>query len=413
MKGTVWQRCTVCSRKVNGRDAKARHRGTDCDGTSGTWAYKVDLGRAAGGKRQQRVRGGFDTETDAQRALRELLHKIDRQDYVEPSARTVRGFLVEEWLPAIRANVAGGTFRKRRRHVERYVVPTLGGVKLQEVTAAALEQLYGRLGTEGASRGPLAASTVADAHRTLHKAFEDAIRWGYLSRNPAKAAEPPSQASVKADARAALRVWTPEQLRAFIDATTDHAYGTAFTLAAMTGARRSELLAVRWEDVDLDAARITFGRAAVLDADGVLELRDSTKSSTSSRTIALDPQTVVRLRSHRVAQAEQRLRAGSAWHHLDLVLCRADGSPLSPAAMSLAFRRANDRHQGLPRVRLHDLRHTHATILLQNGVPVRTVAQRLGHASATITMDVYSHVMPGDDDAAATRFASLVGGSSP
>lgn len=409
MKGTVWQRCTVCSRKVNGREAKRRHRASGCDGTAGTWAYKVDVGRTTDGKRRQRVRAGFATEADAHRAAREVLHKVDTRDYVEPSARTVAGFLSDEWLPAIRGSVAGGTFRKRQRHVERYVVPQLGGDRLQDVTAAALERLYGLLVSEGAGRGPLSASTAADTHRTLHKALGDAVRWGYLARNPAAAAQPPSQAQVKADARAALRVWTADQLAAFLAVTADDVHAMVWRLAATTGARRSELLALRWRDIDLEKRRASFGRAAILNADGSLEMRESTKSDSSSRTIALDPATAGHLRSHRAAQAAARLRAGSAWQDHDLVLCRADGTPLSPPAVSVAFRRANDRSD-LPRIRLHDLRHTHATLLLQAGEPVRTVSQRLGHASATITLGVYAHVLPGDDEGAAGRFAAMLEG---
>jgi integrase len=407
MKGTVWQRCVRCSRKVNGADARKRHKATGCDGKDATWAFRVELGRAADGKRQQHLRGGFATEADAARALRELLHKVDGGDYVQSSEQTVAAFLQGEWLPAVRPKVAGGTYGKRRLHVATYTVPRIGSVPLQQVTAATLERLYGALLAEVSRGKGLAPSTVRDVHRTLHKAFGDAVRWGHLSRNPAAAAEAPALAKVSADARSAQHVWTADELGRFLAHVEPAKYGAVFYLAAMTGARRSELLGVRWSDVDLDAGRIRFGRTLVLDADGVYVLTDGTKTTASARTVALDPATVERLRRHRVQVLEDRMAAGGAWHDLDLVFHRGDGLPVSPPAVSQSFKRAS-KSAGLPRIRFHDLRHTHATLLLQSGEPVRTVSQRLGHASPTITMAIYSHVLPGDDEGAAARFAALL-----
>ena len=407
MKGTVWQRCVRCSRKVNGTDAKRRHKSTGCPGTDATWAYKVDLGRDSDGKRQQQVRGGFTSEADAQRAVRELLHKIDAGDYVKSSEQTVAGFLEGEWLPAMRTKVAGGTYGKRRLHVVTYTVPRIGRVPLQQVTAATLERLYAALLTEGGRSKGLAPSTVRDVHRTLHKAFGDAVRWGHLSRNPAAAAEAPALAKVSADARSAQHVWTADELGRFLAHVDGHRYGTVFFLTAMTGARRSEVLAVRWQDVDLDEGRIRFGRTLVRDADGAYVLTDGTKTTASARTVALDAATVERLRRHRVQVLEDRMAAGGAWQDRDLLFHRGDGDPVSPPAVSQAFKRAV-KAALLPSIRFHDLRHTHATLLLQSGEPVRTVSQRLGHASPTVTMSIYSHVLPGDDEGAATRFAALL-----
>lgn len=407
MKGTVWQRCTTCRRKVNGADARRRHKASGCEGSGGTWAYKVELGRDADGRRQQQVRAGFASEGDAQRAVRELLHKIDTGDYVETSEQTVAAFLEGEWLPAIRPKVAGGTYGKRRLHVVTYTVPRIGRVPLQQVSAATLERLYGALLAEGGRGKGLAPSTVRDVHRTLHKAFGDAVRWGHLSRNPAAAAEAPALSKVAADARSAQHVWTAAELGRFLAAIEDHRYGPVFHLTAMTGARRSEVLAVRWSDVDLEAARIRFGRTLVRDADGTYVLTDGTKSTASARTVALDPATVERLRRHRVQVLEDRMAVGGAWQDLDLLFHRGDGAPVSPPAVSQGFKRAVKAAE-LPPIRFHDLRHTHATLLLQSGEPVRTVSQRLGHASPTITMSIYSHVLPGDDEGAAARFAALL-----
>jgi integrase len=435
MKGTVWQRCTRCMKKVNGADARKRHKASGCAGNGSTWAMKADLGRDADGKRHQQVRAGFATEADADRALRELLGKVDGGRYVTPSKRTLADYLEGEWLPATAPpRVAHSTHAKRTLHVSSYVVPRIGRVPLAEVNGAGLDRLYAALLRDGGRDGaPLAASTVRDVHRTLNKAFTDARRWQLLDRNPCEESEPPRLDQVADDARAAVHAWSADELGRFLSATAGHRHGPVFYVAGTTGMRRSELLGLRWEDVDLDRATIRVVQKLVEGPDGY-ELRRSTKTASGARTIALDADTVAVLREHRRRQLEYRLALGTGYQDHGLVFCREDGVPLSPAGVTQAFRRAADScidctarldtarrrevHEGsgctggpLPRIRFHDVRHTHATILLQNGVPVRTVSQRLGHASAVVTMTIYSHVLPGDDQGAADRFGRLLAGT--
>jgi integrase len=410
MKGTVWQRCTSCRRKVNGTDARKRHKASGCTGSGATWALKADLGRDATGRRRQQVRAGFDTEAEANRKLRELLSKVDGGRYVEPSKRTVGDYLEGEWLPATAPpKVTHGTYGKRRLHVVRYVVPRIGTIALAAVNGATLDQLYADLVREGGRDGaPLAASTVRDVHRTLHKAFADARRWQLLERNPCEEAEPPRMDRVAEDARAALHAWTGQELRTFLSATADHRLGPVYYLAASTGMRRSEVLGLRWSDLDLTAGTLRVAQKLVRGADGY-ELRLSTKTTAGARTVALDGSTVDLLRRHKVRQAEARLAAGSAWVDLGLVFTREDGTPIPPEAVSQAFRRAV-RGADVPPIRFHDVRHTHATLLLQAGEPVKVVSERLGHASPTITLTIYAHVLPGMQKDAAATFGRLLAG---
>jgi integrase len=410
MKGTVWQRCTTCRRKVNGTDARKRHKASGCTGTGATWALKAELGRDRDGNRRQQVRAGFSTEAEANRTLRELLSKVDGGRYVEPSKRTVSDYLAGEWLPAtVPPKVTQATYNKRRLHVESYVVPRIGRTALGTVNGATLDQLYADLVREGGrNSSPLAASTVRDVHRTLHKAFADARRWQLLERNPCEEAEPPRMDRVAEDARAALHAWTAEELRAFLTATAEHRLGRVFYLAATTGMRRSELLGLRWSDVDLAAGTLRVAQKLVKAAEGY-ELRLSTKTSAGARTVALDGATVAMLREQKRRQAEQRLAAGWAWTDLGLVFTREDGSPIPPEAVSQSFRRAVNA-AGVPAIRFHDVRHTHATLLLQAGEPVKVVSERLGHASPTITLTIYAHVLPGMQEGAAATFGRLLAG---
>jgi integrase len=407
--GTTWQRCTRCRRKVNGAAARQRHRASDCTGTSSTWAAKVDLPRDADGRRRQLVRAGFATEAEANRERRALLTKVDGGRYVEQTHATLADYLAGEWLPATAPpKVAHSTHDKRRLHV-RWVVDEIGRTPLHDVNGATLDRLYATLVRDGGrDQQGLAAATVQDVHRTLHKAFTDAVRWRLLERNPCEAAEPPRADRVAEDARAKQHAWTADELRTFLTATAGHRLHLAFHLAAATGMRRSELLGLRWSDLDLDRGTLRVAQKLVKAADGYV-LHLSTKTAAGARTIALDDGTVSRLRDHRLRQVEQRLAAGSAWHHLDLVLTREDGSPIPPEAVSQGFRRAVAT-AGVPRIRFHDVRHSHASLLLAAGEPVKVVSERLGHASPTITLTIYAHVMPGQQQGAAATFGRLLAG---
>ena len=407
MKGTVWQRCTKCRLKVNGKAARQRHKASDCPGTGTTWAIKADLGRDVDGNRRQKVRAGFASEDEANRELRALLSKVDGGRYIEPTKRTLADYLESEWLPATAPpRVAHGTWAKRKLHV-RYVVDRIGRTPLVDVNGATLDHLYAELVREGGAKGqPLAASTVHDVHRTLHKAFADAIRWQVLDRNPSEASEPPRLDRVAEDARDALHAWSADELRRFLTATADHRLGSLFYVAATTGMRRSELLGLRWSDVDTAKASLRVAQKLVTGADGY-ELRRSTKTQAGARTIDLDAATLDVLAKHRVAQNKLRLMLGEGYADHGLVFAQPDGTPMPPPALTQAFRRAV-RNADVPRIRLHDVRHTHATLLLKAGEPVAVVSERLGHASSVVTMTIYAHVLPGMQKGAAATFGALL-----
>lgn len=400
-RGTVWRRCTACGRKVNGDGGAERHRATGCAGTRTSWAFQVTLGRDQQGGRQQVMRAGFATAADADRALRALLTKAQLRRQATAPRRTLAAFL-DEWLDATAPpRVVHTTHAKRRLHV-RYVTTRIGDVTLERVTAAVLDQLYASLARSGRldCTGGLAPATVRDVHRTLSRAFADAVRWQYLDVNPCTHADPPPLDQVRDAARATMHAWTAVELRRFLDAVASHPRGPLFHLAAATGMRCGEVCGLHWSDVDLDRALLRVARQMVRTEHG-WQVVERTKSAAGGRVITLDTDTVTML---------HRLRAGySDGITGDVhgpVFARDDGTPEIPTSVSRAFRRTVDQLD-VPRVRLHDLRHTHATLLLQSGVPVQTVSSRLGHAKASITLGIYSHLLPGDDAAAAARYADL------
>jgi integrase len=225
-----------------------------------------------------------------------------------------------------------------------------------------------------------------------------------VARNVAESADPPALR------RPELHVWTPEQLGAFLRATSDDRLGALWLLLATTGLRRSEAVGLPWTAVDLMVARLAVVQTAVK-AGPMTVLDATTKSNRSRRTVALDAGTVAVLKAHRARQFEERLAAGPAWTETGLVFVRENGTGLDPVWVSRRFDRlAADT--GLPDIRLHDVRHSWATAALGAGVPLKVVSERLGHSSVSITADTYQHVIEGMDRQAASAVAGLIFGVS-
>ena len=369
-------------------------------GSTYTWYF--DVPDPVTGKRRQYSKGGFRTKKECQQALNEALAALRTGAFVEPSQRTVAGFLVDEWLPAMRPpRVRPSTWLSYQRSVERHIVPGLGHLPLQRVTPAQLTAFYRGLLSTGHRRGSggLAPKTVRNIHGALHAALRDAVRWGYVARNVAAAADLPKGMAPE------MRVWNPEQLGAFLDhVRTDRLYA-AWLLLATTGMRRGEMAGLRWVDVDLDAGRVSPRRPRVVVNHEVLV--SEPKTAKGRRSIALDPATAAALREHRRWQLEERLAVGPGWEDSGLVFTWPDGRPLHPERFSKWFEQ-HARAAGLPKIRLHDVRHSYATAALAAGIPAKIVSERLGHANIAITMDTYSHVLPGLDEQAAGTVAQLI-----
>jgi len=324
---------------------------------------------------------------------------------VDRSAVTVAAYL-REWLAGHAVAVKAKTLSGYRDDVEGYVIPRIGGMRLQNVRPATIGKLYRDLLDGGGRNGrPLSPRTVEHVHRTLRKAFGDAVEIeGVLPTNPVVKAKRP-----RARAAEPGTLWTTTELRAFLGVAQQHRLGAFYWLAAYTGARRGELLHLRWSHIDLDAAEITItGSTDVIDG----ERHDGDTKGGRSRVVSIEAETVEVLRHHRKSQAVERLAAGTLWRGgNDQVFIAADGVPLYPDSVS-ALMGTLVRRSGLPASRLHDLRHLHATTLLLAGVPVHVVASRLGHADPAITLRVYAHVLREQAAGVANVFAHAVAAST-
>lgn len=225
-------------------------------------------------------------------------------------------------------------------------------------------------------------------HAVLHRALRDAVRWGRVQRNAAQNADPPKQR--RAGSRE-MATWRPEELGAFLSHVGEDRLYALWHFLASTGVRRGEAIGLRWQDVDLDDARAAIRQALV--AVGYDVRVSEPKSARGRRVVALDLETVRVLSAWRARQLAEHSAWGPAWQDTGLVFTRENGAALHPDRVSKMFDE-HVRRSGLPRIRLHDLRHTHATIALQAGVHPKIVSERVGHASTSFTLDVYSHANP-------------------
>jgi integrase len=309
--------------------------------------------------------------------------------------------------PTARAAVRPTTWTTYRIYAEAQVIPALGHIPLQALTAAHLNRLYANLAEHGRrdGRGGLKPKSVRHVHVLLHKALSDAVRWGLVARNVADAADPPR---VPHQERGA---WSAVELRAFLEATSEDRLAAMWLLFTTTGMRRSELLGLPWRAVDLEA---TSGRLAIVQTVVVLEQRPvivaEAKTATSRRQLALDPFTTAALKAYRVQQLQERLAWGPAWTDTGLVFTREDGQVLHPERVSKRFTRLV-RDAGLSPISLHGLRHSYATAALAAGQPLKVVSERLGHASTSITANLYQHVLPSMDERTANAVANLILGN--
>jgi integrase len=335
---------------------------------------------------------------------------------VDRSPVTVGSYL-DQWIEAHAVEIKPKTLRDYRHLIDRHVKPHIGSLRLQAIRPVQVTKLYrDLLATGGRSGAGLSPRTVEYVHAVLRKAFRDAVVVDQLlPSNPVDRAKRPRR-----PVREPGQIWTARQLRLFLDAAKTHRLSAFYHLAAYTGARRGELLNLRWHDIDLASAEVHIsGSTAVI---GGTRIEGTTKSG-RSRNVSIDAGTVEVLGEHGDRQAEERLKAGPQWAGGDqYVFTTSWGSPIHPDTVSslmtdlIKMHYAAVREAGvgelLPHARLHDLRHLHATTLLLAGAPVHVVAARLGHADPSVTLRVYAHVIRDQVAVAADIFARSIPASN-
>ncbi|MEE9298696.1 MAG: site-specific integrase [Acidimicrobiia bacterium] len=347
-----------------------------------SWCHVIELGPdPSTGTRRRRTRRGFPSKKEAQSALRRELTELESGAHVDRTAMTVAEYLVGEWLPAHSQQVRPNTLESYRSAIERHIIPRIGAIRLQHLGPRDINRLYAALAEGGSEAGePLAPKTIRNAHVVLRRALEDAVKWELIRRNPAAAASPPT-----ASRRPPVPdPWRRHEVRTFLESVTGDELEGLWVLAATTGMRRSELLGLRWSDVDLERGRLSVVQT-VVPVRGKPEVGPP-KTKRSARLVHLDATATEALIGRR-----RRLPV-----HLPedaFVFARSDGSALRHGTVTNRFQRLRER-AGLRHIRLHDLRHTWATLALEAGINPKVVSEQLGHVNVSITLDTYSHVIP-------------------
>ncbi len=360
-----------------------------------SWSVIVDFGRdPVTGKRRQLWRSVKGSKRDAQVVLTQLLHQRDTGVDAPPGKTTVGEFL-QLWLQTYAApNTAPKTYERYEQLMRVHVVPLLGNIPLSKLRPLHIQGVYQRVREKGRS-----ARTALHCHRVLKQALGHALKWQLLARNPAEAVDPPRPE------RHEMPSFTSDEVRRLLSAADQTPHGTLVYVAVMTGLRMGELLGLRWRDVDLDAGRISVRQTCQwLPKRGFIFRQP--KTYRSARPVSVADGVVQRLRQRRMRQAEERLAAGSAYDNNDLVFANAVGKPIHPNRLREAWARIGDQ-AGL-RLRFHDLRHIHASLLLQQGVHPKVVSERLGHSTVAVTLDIYSHVVPSLQVEAASQLEELL-----
>jgi integrase len=369
---------------------RGHHEGSIFKRLDGRWVAMLTLPH---GKRKSLY---GTTRQEVQRKLAAAQRELELGLLVFSDRQTVSQYLTS-WLETIEPTLDATTWRRHREYVELHIVPAVGTERLCELSAQQVQHLYAdRLATG------LSSSTVHHLHATLHKALKDAERLGLVARNVCKLVNAPRMAETE------IHPLSPEQARTLLQAARGDRFEVLYQVALSTGMRESELLGLRWADVDLEAkpTGLVHVRTQLARNKGEWIWKEP-KTRRSRRQIALPRSVVEALRTYRVQQAKERERLGAVWRDYDLVFCNEVGGPLFGTFVLRCFVRLL-KSSGLPQIRFHDLRHTAATLLLSARVNPKVVSEVLGHATVAITLDIYSHVLPDMQHDAALAMGALL-----
>jgi integrase len=337
---------------------------------------------------------GCKGKREAQQECARIVTEMRTGCYVEPEKTTVQQFL-DRWLGHIKTQVSPRSHERYAEIAHNNLVPALGAIQLTKLRPEHISEAYGKAlaGGRRDGNGGLSAQTVHHMHTILKQALKQACVWRTIAHNPADLVKPPKVEHSE------MQTIDTDQTIDVIEAARGTRMLMPILLGVLCGLRRGEIVALRWRSIDLEAGKLSVVASAEQTDEGV---REKEPKSGKGRAVALSPMLVSELRRHRTQQAEWLLKLGVRLTDDHHVVTKEDGEPMQPRSLSRAFRKFSRRHK-LPQIRLHDLRHSHATHLLAAGVHPKIAQERLGHSSVGITLDLYSHVLPGMQEDAVTK----------
>ena len=371
----------------------------------GSFELRYDLDTdPATGKRKTVTTTVRGSRKDAERELRRLLHAVDTGQHVDRTRMTVRRWLTL-WLDTIQHEVAPRSLDRYTSIVNLHLIPGLGHLPLAKLSVTHLQERYTQLAVSGrrdGRPGGLAARSRRQVHRVLSAALRRALEQQALARNPADLFR---NRLPKVERREMVAL-TSEQSTFLLDALGEDPVRWPVLIALATGARRGETLALRWRHIDLDRGTMRIAESLEQTARG---LRFKPPKNNRSRVVVLPAFAIEELRRRKKEQAEELLRCGVRQSQDTLLCTRQDGEPVTPVQLTHRFTRLTAKLEGLPKLRFHDLRHSHATQLLLAGVHPRIAQERLGHSTVSLTLDLYSHVTGAMQEDAAAKINAAFG----
>lgn len=368
---------------------RSNNEGTIYKKKDGKWRAQLSLN----GRRLSQT---THSQSEAQEWMRVTRNKIAGSFNFDGGQTTLQKFL-EGWFVSIQSSRKPETVDLYERILRRNVVPVLGNIKLAELRPDHIQGLYIALKQEGKSQ-----HAVHSVHKILHTALEQAVKLKILPGNPCKATEAPSRVHKE------MAFLNEEQVQTLLLTASmmEDRYLPIYYLAIHTGMRQAELLALKWEDISWERKTLNVNRQLIRKKGGGYIFRPP-KTQSGRRQIALGQASILVLKDHRTTQSKLRQEMGDGWTELDLVFPSNIGTPIVGSNLRKDFRKAIEL-AGLPRLRFHDLRHTAASLMLNYGVPVIVVSKRLGHANASITLNVYGHLIPSMQEKAAEVMDELL-----
>src|SRR5215510_780731 len=365
----------------------------------GHWAIVIDVRDPATGNRKRRWHSFAGTKRQAQVEAARLISELQNGTHIDPSRMTVAAFL-ERWIEHMQGQVSPRSHERYAELCRKNLAPLLGALALPKLQPAHISKAYANALASGRrdGKGGLSARTVTHMHRVLREALQQAVRWQLLTRNPADVVKPPKVE------RKQMKVLDTDATAALIEAARPYRIFVPILLGVLCGLRRGEIAALRWRSLDLEAGHLRVVASIEQTKAGC---REKETKSGRDRVVALPAMLIAELHRRRAEQAQELLQLGVRLADNSYVAAQADGGPLQPNSLTHAFAHFLESH-GLQRVRLHDLRHSHATHLLAAGIHPKVASERLGHSKVGITLDLYSHVLPGMQAEAAAAVDSAV-----
>jgi integrase len=336
----------------------------------------------------------FKLQSEASRWLHNTRTQIQEGLTLAGAQTFLKDFIVH-WLKSYASSVRPNTFRSYSGVIQYHIIPALGKIKLKDLRIDHIQNFYITETEKGTS-----PKMVQYIHSVLRRSLNFAVRWGLLVRNPAIGAIRPKLS------RKEMRTLDGDQVRAFLSAAKGSRNEALFWVAVSTGLREGEILGLKWSDLDWKTKRLQVKRQVQRLSGGGLVLTEP-KSAAGKRMVILSSATVAVLQKHLNFQLDEKILARENWQENDLVFPSILGTPLDPSNMSRDFKRTL-KMAGLPNIRFHDLRHTAATLMLQQGIHPKIVQERLGHSDISLTLNTYSHVLPSMQEDAAEKMDEIL-----